>query len=177
MEKEICIKSFYLALELLAKIGKYEQIIFLCLGSQRIVFDSLAVRVADNLKHLYNIDTYVYGGTDCNITRNNLNEYIDMISIHHPLSKIVVIDCALGESESVGLIKVFGCGTEAGAAFHDETQFVGDYSIIGIVGEKNTFIKNLLLTDRTFVHDMAKVIAGGISEYLKLRNHLRIMNI
>lgn len=164
-----------IAINLFSKIGAEDDIIFLCLGSQRVVFDRLAVFVADLLKYKYNVSYYVYGGTNVNITKSNLKCYIDMINLKHPKSKVVVVDCALSSIENVGLVKVHGCGTVAGAAFSDDGLFVGDYSIIGIIGEKNSFITSLLLTNRKLIEDMAEQIACGINEFLKLRKYFALL--
>lgn len=167
--------SMKIAINLFSKIGAEDDIIFLCLGSQRVVFDKLAVIVADLLKFKYNISNYVYGGTNVNITKSNLKSYLDMIKIHHPKSKIVVVDCALSSLENVGLVKVYGCGTLAGGALSDDGIYVGDYSIIGIIGEKSSLLTTLLLTERNLINDMAEQMASGINEFLKLRKYFDLL--
>ena len=167
--------SMKIAINLFSKIGVEEDLVFLCLGSQGVVFDKLAVVVADLLKYKYNISNYVYGGTNVNITRSNLKAYLDMIERCHAGSKVVVIDCALSNYENVGQIKVYGCGTVAGAAFHDDGIFVGDYSIIGVIGEKSSLLTTLLLTERKLVNEMASQIASGINEFLKLRKYFNLL--
>ena len=169
--------SMKIAINLFSKIGCNEDIIFLCLGSQKVIFDRLAVIVADLLKYKYNISYYVYGGTNANITKSNLQSYIDMINQCHPKSKVIVVECALSTIENVGLVKVYGCGTVAGAAFDSEGIYVGDYSIIGIIGQRQSLLTSLLLTERKIIVDMAEQIASGINEFLKLRKYFANLTV
>lgn len=164
-----------IAINLFSKIDEKDELVFVCLGYQGVVFDRLAVLVADLLKHTYNIPYYVYGGSNANITKSNLKVYLEMIKQKHSGHKIVVVDSALSTSENVGLVKVYGCGTVAGGAFDSYGEVVGDYSIIGIVGSKDSLLTRLLLTDRNFINDMAKTIAGGINEFVKLRKYFQVV--
>lgn len=164
-----------IAINLFSKIDEKDELVFVCLGCQGFIFDKLAVLVADLLKHTYNIPYYVYGGSNANITKSNLKVYLEMIKQKHSGHKIVVVDSALSTSENVGLVKVYGCGTVAGGAFDSNGDVVGDYSIIGIVGSKDSLLTRLLLTDRNFIDDMAKTIAGGINEFVKLRKYFQVV--
>lgn len=145
------------ALELLRNLRKDKWPVFLCVGSDKFVCDSLAPIVAEILRKKYNINAYVYGGLDYNINANNLMEAVNYIETEHPRSTLILIDATLGDE--VGQIRLSN-GSFAGLGRRLPIKKVGQLSILGVVG-KRTKNFDLNSTRLRLVTDLAQFISKG----------------
>ena len=141
--------------EILKNIKRYGRPIFLCVGSDKFVMDSLAPMVGEILKKEYNINAYVYGGLDYNINAENLSQAVNYIETIHANSFVVLIDATLGES--LGKVKITS-GSFAGLGRQLPIRKIGTISILGIVGKKSRDF-NLNSTRLKVVVDMSRFIA------------------
>ena len=85
----------------------------------------------------------------------------------HPSCISIAIDAAIGDSDDVGLIRVFNKGLKPGLGVDKNLGTVGDLSIIGVVAAKS--IKNYNLFNATrlnLIYKMANQIADGIESYI-----------
>jgi len=144
-----------LAFNLYTCLKGKEKPIFLCVGSDKFVCDSLAPIVAETLKNEFDIGAYVYGGLEYNINASNLTEAINYIETIHYNSPIVLIDATL--DENVGMIK-FEEGCFAGLGRCLPIRRVGTISILGVVGRKGKNF-NLNSTRLKYVLQMARAIS------------------
>lgn len=149
------LKAF--ALELLRNIKCGDIPVFLCVGSDKFVCDSLAPMVGEMLKKRYNVRAYVYGGLDYNINAQNLMMAVNYVETMHPHSTIILIDATL--DSDVGKIRLTN-GSFAGLARELPIKKIGQVSVLGVVGRKN---KNFDLnsTRLKVVTDLAEFIAKG----------------
>lgn len=131
--------------------------IFLCVGSDKFVFDSLAPIVAEKLKKEYDIPMLVYGGLSYNINANNLMEAVNYIETMHDGSSIILIDATL--DKNVGEIVVTK-GAFAGRGRCIPNRKIGDLSILGVVGRKVANF-NLNSTSMSLIVSLADFIARG----------------
>lgn len=145
------------AYELMKNLRGKDMPVFLCVGSDKFVCDSLAPIVAEILRNRHNIMAYVYGGLDYNINGNNLIEAVNYVETQHPYSTIVLIDATLGDD--VGKICLTK-GSFAGLGRCLPIRNIGHVSILGVVGKKG---KNFDLnsTKLRIVTDMAEFISKG----------------
>jgi len=134
-----------------------EKPVFLCVGSDKFVADSLGPIVAEMLKKQYNIDTYVYGGIDYNVNANNLMQVVNYVETIHSQNPIVVIDATLGPN--VGQV-VINEGVFAGLGKCIPTCKIGQLSILGVV-ERKVAKFNLNSTRLHTVIKMAEFISLG----------------
>ncbi len=148
-----------LALEIYRNLDKAKEPVFLCVGSDKFVCDSVAPIVAEYLKGKYNIRALVYGGLDYNITADNLTFTLNYISTQHPDRQVVIIDAALGEM--LGEIRVT---SDAYPALGKTIPVVSpaDFFILATVGKKTADF-NLNSTRLKVVVDMAKTIAKSVA--------------
>lgn len=124
-----------MAYELLNIYRKEGMPVFVCVGSDKYVCDSLAPIVAENLKKVYNIRAYVYGGLDYNINGTNISQAINYIETEHPYNSIVIIDATLGDT--VGRVKLTtSCYPAGGRTL--PIRKMGVHSILGVVGRNTT---------------------------------------
>lgn len=159
------LKSF--AYELVGSLRGNKNPIFLCVGSDKFICDSLAPMVAELLRKQYKINAFVYGGFDNIINAHNLTEAVNYIETFHPNSTIILIDATLGEN--VGKIR-FTKGSYAGLGRSIPIKKIGDYSVLGVVG-RNGKNFNLNSTRLKLVDSLAKFIAKGCAMamwYLRL---------
>lgn len=147
------------ALELYGKLRKDIPPVFLCVGSDKFVCDSMAPIVGEMLTKKYNIGAFVYGTLDYNINKNNLVTAVNYIESNHPYSQIILIDATLGRD--VGSVEITA-GTFAGMGNILPIKKIGTFSILGVVGEKAKSF-NLNTTSLNIVYTMSKFIAKGVA--------------
>ena len=148
-----------LAYEIYRNLDKGREPVFVCVGSDRYVCDSVAPIVAESLRNRYNIRALVYGGLEYNITAENLSFTLNYIATQHPRSQVILIDAALGEM--LGEIKVTKDGFPAlGRTLPIVSS--ADFFILATVGKKSADF-NLNSTRLKVVVDMANLIAKSIA--------------
>ena len=153
------LKAF--GLELFRRIKKHGEPVFLCVGTDKVVCDSLAPIVAEILREKYSINSYIYGGLQNIIHAQNLMEAVRYLEAFHADKFIVLIDATVGAN--VGEIVVTD-GAYAGMGNTLPMKKVGDMSILGVVGSTKRF--DLYSTRLGSVVRLARYIAMGIATYL-----------
>lgn len=168
-EKNKNLLAVGLAGELLSKQNKP---VFLCVGTDKVVGDSLGALVGEMLKNKYQINGYIYGTLDRNVTAVNLAETIKEIKQSHPYSPIVLIDGVLGPLDEVGQVKYYPSGAYPSGEY-GTGYYVGDYSILAVVNCKGmdslTFVKSVRL--KTII-TMAEFIADSINRAYRFSQNL-----
>lgn len=140
--------------------------IFICIGSDLVLGDSLGPLVGTFLKNK-NVKSYVYGTLNFPITAKEIEYASTYLKQMHPDSMSVAIDAAVGSEDDVGLIRVINKGLKPGLGVDKNLGIIGDISIVGIVSAKS--VKNFSLFNLTrlnLVYKMASVIAEGIEDYV-----------
>lgn len=148
-----------LAYEIYKKLDTKTVPVFVCIGSDKFVCDSLAPIVAEKLKKKYNIKAYVYGGLDYNITAQNVTQVLNYISTYHEGAQVIVVDATLGDA--LGEIKLTNSCYPAFGTTLPKCS-VGDFSILGVVGKNNGDF-NLNSTRLKAVVRVAEDVARAIS--------------
>jgi len=167
--KESIIKNNekYLIEELLDKLYYKPKPIILCLGSEKIIADSLGPLVGYFLQTQYKINTFVYGALNRAITTENFLYYYEHILLMHKNQPILVVDASLGTIEKLGTIQIKNSGIVF--ANNKYAKEVGDVSITGIVLPQGLQCKCLLKqTKLALVYDMAQKIASAIFHTFKV---------
>ena len=142
-----------------------------CIGTPKVLGDSIAPRVADFLL-TKNIDAFIYGTTTRPITALNYSEYLDHINKFHKKDFVIAVDCALGKKENIGAVKIIKNGVSPGKALNKNLQSIGDIGILGQVGDIANEVYNELkntpveLVD-VIVHKICNIILH-ILDYYKI---------
>ena len=166
---DLSLKNF--ALEILKRLHLGKIPVFLCVGSDKYVCDSLAPIVGELLTKKYNINAYVYGGLDYNINANNLAQAINYVETEHSCSQVILIDATLGDN--VGKVIVTN-GSYPGLGKILPIRKIGNFSILGVVNKKvKTF--DLNSTRLKIVMDCANFISKGIAMAIDI--HSRSLNM
>lgn len=154
-----------IAYELFSRLNPYKKPVFMCVGSDKVIADSLAPMIAEMLKKKYNISAYIYGGLDYNINASNLVTCYNYITTIHSDCEVILIDASLGDR--VGEVSI-GSGAYAGANNVVPIKKMGDISILGVVGKKSNDFRLGYVKLKEIV-DMAEVIAKAIAMAMSVK--------
>ena len=144
------------------------KLIFLCIGTDRVIGDSFGPLVGYKLKKLF-IDKEnikVIGNLDNIICMHNISKILRDINSTYKDSFIVAIDAAFSSENNIGRIRVSKNSMNIGSGFNKNKISVGNMSIKGIVS-KNTnnpkynfkLLQNIPLS---FIMGMADCVSQGI---------------
>lgn len=141
----------------------WTELVFLCIGSDRVTGDSLGPLIGHQLCHQGFCVHPVYGTLAHPVHALNLSDCISHIKECHPLALVVAIDASLGSKQHLGFITVGNGSIRPGAGVRKSLPAVGDIFITGIVNLSGTFEHLLLQTTRlSTIVTMADSITGGI---------------
>lgn len=137
--------------------------VFMCIGTDKVLTDSLGPRIGKVLNNEMQTPIFVYGMEQSNITAENLVNSYEFIKKMHPDSKIVVIDAGVGEKRQIGEIQISDCGIKPGSATNKNLPEIGDISIVGIVAEiglSDFYVSNSVKLK--LVDNLTQLISKGI---------------
>ena len=141
----------------------FGELVFLCIGSDRITGDSLGPLVGHHLAKKKLPHAHVYGTLNHPVHALNLNETVKTLKQQHPHSLTIAIDASLGSRNHLGFLTIAKGALEPGLGVRKKLLPVGDISITGIVNLSGTFDHFLLQTTRlATVVQMADSIVSGI---------------
>jgi putative sporulation protein YyaC len=142
----------------------YEDVVFLCIGTDRSIGDSLAPMIGTYLKEFGYKN--VYGTLDKPVHAMNISETLEELPKD---KKVIAIDACLGLLSSVGTYQMINGSLKPGAGVNKELPEVGDYSIVGIVNVGGFMEFHVLQSTRlSLVVKMAKDITSAILEVFPL---------
>ena len=162
-----------LALNNILKDATYPPI-FLCVGSDLTVGDSLGPLVGEKLTNIFaQGGVFVYGTLKKPITAKEIKYVANFLKSTHPNSPVVAIDAAVGNQGEIGTIKLSRSSLRPGSGANKKLGKVGDVSLIGIVAERSLFNSALFSATRlNAVNKMADVIADAVFSYLSNSNQI-----
>jgi putative sporulation protein YyaC len=123
-------------------------LVFLCIGSDRVTGDSLGPMIGHHLKKHSLFATSVYGTLTHPVHALNLVETIAYIHDAHPNCLLIAIDASLGSKKHLGYITLGQGSLKPGAGVHKKLPPVGDIFITGIINTTGTFEHLILQTTR-----------------------------
>lgn len=161
------IKDFSCSLNEIKK--KYDEIIFLCVGTDRITGDCFGPIVGTKLINLlenYNYSNVnVYGSLENNLSYENINNIMKKID-DTKKSCLIVIDAALSKKENIGKIFISNQKTILGKGLNKDKIQIGDISIKAVVAKDYKIpqynfkvLQNISLNG---VITLADIVARGI---------------
>ena len=131
------VRDFSLILREKTRDLELSKLIFLCIGTDRVIGDSFGPLVGYKLEKLYKNESNikVIGTLQNIICMQNALGTIDKIYNTYEEPFIIVIDAALSNTNSIGIIVVSKNKMNIGASFRKKNIYVGDISIKGIVSK------------------------------------------
>lgn len=153
-------------LKYIMKVSKTstQEIIILCVGSDRSTGDSLGPIIGYKLKKNMQCNFYVYGDLDHPVHAANLSRYMECINETFSNPYIIAIDASLGKKDHVGLITLGLGPLRPGLGVKKKLPEVGDIHITGIVNESGNENHSTLQTTRLCViMQIADVITSAFN--------------
>jgi putative sporulation protein YyaC len=142
---------------------KPENVVIVCIGTDRSTGDSLGPLVGTKLKQKSVLPYHVYGTLEQPIHAVNLEENYEKIKEKHQSAIIIAIDACLGKFKSIGYISIGKGCIKPGAGVHKSLPSVGDIFVNGIVNISGMMEYFVLQNTRLhLVMSMADVISEGI---------------
>lgn len=141
----------------------YCELVFLCIGTDRITGDSLGPYVGHQLsKHTFPHIT-IYGTLEHPVHALNLEKTIRHIQRAHPQALVIAIDACLGQKKHLGYVTIGNGALYPGAGVQKKLPPVGDIHITGIVNMSG-FLEQLALqtTRLSTIILLADTITEGI---------------
>lgn len=139
--------------------------IVVCIGTDLTIGDSLGPIVGTMLTER-KLNAFIYGTLTTPITAKDVVSMRRFLTCAHPMSRILVIDAAIGKKEDLGYIKTCHAPIKPGLGADKNLPEIGNVNIIGIVAEKSSANYSFLnLTRLSKVYEMSKIIADGITGY------------
>ncbi|WIV13881.1 spore protease YyaC [Proteiniborus sp. MB09-C3] len=150
----------------------YEDIIILCIGTDRSTGDCLGPLIGYKLSYIPRIYTnvHVLGTLEAPVHAKNLEENIRNIYSSYKNPFVIAIDACLGKLERVGHINVAKGSLKPGSGVNKDLPKVGDIHITGVVNIGG-FMEYMVLqnTRLSTVMKMADIISSGfITSFWKL---------
>ena len=147
-----------------------QEIIILCIGSDRSTGDSLGPLVGYKLNKYQLPNVYVYGTLHDPVHAANLRSKINQIMTRHQSPFIIAIDASLGTMEHVGYVTLCDGPLKPGLGVNKELPSVGDIHLTGIVNFSGMMESLLLQTTRlskvmNLADTIAKSILYGLMEF------------
>ena len=168
------VKEFEQRISELYVENDYSNLVFLCIGTNKIIGDSVGPIVGNYLKKLQNEYLQIYGTLDDTINFFNAKDVIEGIYQNLENPYLITIDAALSNSNNKGDIVLSEGYIKIGKALQKSICFYSDINIKCIVGksylEKEKNIKELEKVSLAEILGMAELVATGIKNVLKKSN-------
>ncbi|MCD7746379.1 MAG: spore protease YyaC [Lachnospiraceae bacterium] len=157
--------SIYLA-QLLKSARIYantEKPVVLCIGTDRIIGDSLGPLTGSLLEKYNGASFFVYGTLSSTVHACNLEKTLRQIKKEHPHSAIIAVDASLGQENKIGSVFIHPGSIKPGMGVSKNLPAAGDISITGIAGARGNQPYLTLQTARlSLIMAMAEEICACI---------------
>lgn len=141
---------------------KLEDLVLLCIGTDKITGDCLGPLVGSKLKQR-NFPYPLYGTLEKPLHAGNLTEQLPKISLAHPGACTIAIDAAVGTRNHIGLVSLSCQPLSPGKGVARPLCPVGNISITGIINEASVSSEILLpYTSLYLVDRLAEYISTAI---------------
>ena len=167
------VKDFSVILRKKVQDLEISKLIFLCIGTDKIIGDSFGPLVGYKLKNLFygENNIKVIGDLENTVNAKNVIKIMDSIKNTHETYFLIAIDAAISNKIEIGRIVVSNSKMNVGGNFNKEI-YVGDVSIKGIVSRNliNPSCNFRLLQNVPLntIMNMADCVAQGICDVINV---------
>lgn len=140
----------------------YEEIIFVCIGTDRATGDCLGPLIGYKIKEMSYPNIHIFGTLDQPVHAKNLDDTIAQISaFKKPF--VIAIDACLGKYERIGFVNIKEGSLSPGSGVNKSLPHIGHVNITGIVN-MGGFMEIMILqnTRLSTVMNIANLISNGI---------------
>lgn len=159
-------------------MGKFSNIVILCIGTSKLMGDSIGPIVGQKLTRLLKNkqNIRVYGNREYNLTLKNAKQVLQEITDRYTETFVITIDAALGPKEMIESIWVTRGSIKIGEALGQGIQYFSDINIKGIVGENQKNIKEnfnaLNKASRKSIHRLSNQITYQVCQIIEEINYV-----
>jgi len=140
-----------------------QEIVILCIGSDRSTGDSLGPIVGYNLKNAFLPGFFIYGDLDNPVHATNLCTYMKHINRIFVNPYIIALDASLGVDEHIGYITLGTGPLKPGLGVKKKLPAVGNIHITGIVNSsRNMDFTTLQTTRLNIIFQIANTITMAL---------------
>ena len=148
------------------KILPHQEIIILCIGSDRSTGDSLGPLIGHKLKKYISSDIYVFGDLKQPVHAANLSYCFKTIYKTFDNPFIIAIDASLGKDEHIGFMTLGTGPLKPGLGVKKRLPEVGDIHITGIVNSsRNMEFSTLQTTRLSIIFQIADAIVLALRTF------------
>lgn len=146
-------------------LSEDKDIVFLCIGSDRYVGDSLGPLVGTMLKE-HGTPFWIYGTLEEPVHAFNLKGILKEIKKQLKKPLVIAIDASIGHKDQVGYVMFKEGPLTPGKAVEKMLPNVGDYHFIGVVNYIDPLPTSQFLNDTRLytVMNLAKIIVNVITK-------------
>lgn len=146
-------------------ISANREIVFVCIGSDRVNGDSVGPFTGTFLQEAGG--PTVYGTLDDPVHAQNLAERMNWIKRAHPRATIIAVDAMLGRAELVGNVAVVRGPLLPGVGAGKDLGMVGDFGVAPVVAVQDFAYMFMLQSTRlSLIVRMARQIVAGVRMWL-----------
>lgn len=151
------------------------KLIFLCIGTSKVMGDSFGPLVGDKLQSkINNKNIVVLGDLKDNINALNIEKRMIKVKNTYKNSLVIAIDAALSRKEDIGKINIYPYGINIRKALGENYKEIGDLSIKAIVAsDYKKAIDNFIELEQTpfsRIDYLSDIIVNGINYVIKEQN-------
>lgn len=151
----------------------HQDVIVLCIGTDRVSGDSLGPLTGTLLKEDWPV-AKVFGTLEEPVHALNLEETLRKIKTMYPSALIIALDACLGKVNTVDNIILTAGPLKPGIGVQKDLPPVGDIAIKGVVNIGGFMPTMVLQSTRLYsVYNMAKVLSGTILQALVAHKNFR----
>lgn len=111
---------------------KWTEIVFLCIGSDRVTGDCLGPYIGHLLHPHETGHIFVYGTLSCPVHALNLKKTSSLITRLHPHALVIAIDASLGQKKHLGYVSIGNGALNQLLGVQKDLPPVGDIHITGL---------------------------------------------
>jgi len=140
----------------------YNEIVVICIGTNRYSGDSLGPLVGSRLFERLegHPHVHIYGTLDKPVHALNLEKTIAHIGNHHSRAYIIAVDACLGQYYKIGTLQLVEEPLQPGAALSKQLPPIGHIHMKGVINNFGPLNHKVLEhTSLTFVQEMSAVIS------------------
>lgn len=138
--------------------------VVVCIGTDKVLCDSLGPMVGSMLNSNMNSPMYIYGLQCQCLTALNIADSFGIIRSLHPHSTILAIDAGVGDSNQIGTLQLSDHGILPGLATNRQLPSIGNIGIVGVVSTRDM---SAFYSDtpqlRSMLSSMCQTIVDGIN--------------
>lgn len=152
----------------------FSNIVFVCIGTKKLIGDSIGPVIGENLKKFENEFIHVYGTMQNNVNFINGKEIIEEIYRKYKEPYLITIDAALSNTNKRGDI-VLGSGyMKIGKALNKSVCFFSNINIKCVIGNyhksKEENLRELRSVRVSEIYRASRIVTEGVKNSLKKLN-------